>query len=745
MNEPSDGVPPMLLSHIHLVSTYRYPSLANVSLDTIVEYLLQAPRIVREGAPMNWMFLDAPPDGSVMLVWQPLNKMGTRFASDGYVWADAEQVLRHPHQGYMVEMYIHKSGYRPPHESMSTHCRRRYRLTPMPDSGQNLPACDPSLWIVHYAHADPSNQFAARSIPISPQDQNLITQRRYLHQHGQLVRKEFMLNDRSNWPTINLPGRPEPQYNQPQMAAGYPGNVISHLSRSQQQAYGQDHHMAAGHSVGPSPAKRPRPAPTIPRPNAAAAIAAAAAAQNDDNNEEDVSRGDLMDFLTPREISDMRYTQHHEWMEEVFSSPYATGQIVPVELGLGRKGELESLTRDFFEAPVGETPRSTGNQELSSGKLEPGKAEEFAQRVADRDALVNAEMEKLRVQHAKQMEKMRKGSAVWAAEQKLRNAEFSGSELDDVASNVESAVGKHIVPVEEVKCIQKGGLEEKVIPDIPEIGTVPESADTLMNMEPSSTSEPSSDLLNYSAYLQAAGHEMKSPSPFPSRSPQVGPSKLNQETSFSTPTQDNGEDVTMAEGTGLPSPTNLVKEAGETGDWVVVDKSPENTNEPNETPGTDTLDLPDFDVPTTTTSEQAMTTPAPADLTFDTADLADVGADTFDAGDFGDGVDFGGLDTAGEELAGYGAGDDDNVGGIGGASGGGLDQSLGGDMGSTLAGNLGVVGVGGDLADLGEEMEGDGADLGDLGMEDSAFGDAVYHTEAERAGEGDEFKLGGGF
>lgn len=50
---------------------------------------------------MNWMFLDAPPDGSVMLVWQPLNKLGTRFASDGYVWADQEQFMRHPHQGYV--------------------------------------------------------------------------------------------------------------------------------------------------------------------------------------------------------------------------------------------------------------------------------------------------------------------------------------------------------------------------------------------------------------------------------------------------------------------------------------------------------------------------------------------------------------------------------------------------------------------------------------------------------------------
>lgn len=495
--------------------------------------------------------------------------------------------------------------------------------------------------------------------------------------------------------------------------------------------------MAAGNPVGPSPAKRPRPAPTAPRPNAAAAIAAAAAAAQNDDNEEDVSRGDLMDFLTPREISTMRYTQHHEWMEEIFSSPYATGQIVPVDLGLGRKGELESLTNDFFEAPVGETPRSSGNQEPQTGILEPGKAEEFAQRVADRDALVKAEMEKLRLRHAKEMKKMRKGSAIWEAEQKLRNGDIGSSELDDLAATVETASRKYIVPVEDVKCIQKGGLEEKVILDIPEIETIPE-ADSLMNMKPASTSEPSSDLLNYSAYLQAAGHEVKSPSPFRSKSPQIGPSKLNQETSFSTPTQgDNGEDVTMGEAgsSAIPNLTSPIKEPGETGDWVVVDKNPEDntrTNNADGTPGADALDLPDFDVPTTTTSEQAMTTPAPhADLTFDTADLGDVGADTFDAGDFGDGVDFGGLDTAGEELAGYGAGDDDE-GGHGDGDDGGLEAGLSGSM----------SGIGGDQLDLsggmGGEMEGgdlEGEEI-DLGMEDSAFGDAVYHTEAERAGDG---------
>ena len=55
---------------------------------------------------MNWMFLDAPTDGTVMLVWQPLNKLGTRFASDGYIWADPEQAFSQEHRGYVGRVWF---------------------------------------------------------------------------------------------------------------------------------------------------------------------------------------------------------------------------------------------------------------------------------------------------------------------------------------------------------------------------------------------------------------------------------------------------------------------------------------------------------------------------------------------------------------------------------------------------------------------------------------------------------------
>lgn len=66
-----------------------------------MEYLVNAPRITREVAGMNWMFLDAPPDGTVMLVWQPLSQMGAHAASDGYIWADPEQAFSSESKGYV--------------------------------------------------------------------------------------------------------------------------------------------------------------------------------------------------------------------------------------------------------------------------------------------------------------------------------------------------------------------------------------------------------------------------------------------------------------------------------------------------------------------------------------------------------------------------------------------------------------------------------------------------------------------
>jgi hypothetical protein len=212
------------------------------------------------------------------------------------------------------------------------------------------------------------------------------------------------------------------------------------------------------------------------------------------DDEEDTSRGDMLDHLTPREISQMRYIQHHEWMEEVLSSPYSIGQIVPVDLGLGLKGELESLTKGFFEAPMGKTPKGA-EPPTRVGKMEPGKAEEFKKRAENKIVEMENEVEKMKKKHAKRMAKLQKGSIIKSAEVRLRDAmvdpSSKGTEIwrlegqyevrgeteegegegvtvnkakesvDDIAKEVEAAIGKHTEAVKPLVCVQKGGLEEK--------------------------------------------------------------------------------------------------------------------------------------------------------------------------------------------------------------------------------------------------------------------------------------------
>jgi Fungal domain of unknown function (DUF1750) len=89
------------LPHMHLVSKYRYPLINSITLDTVVGYLTEAPKIVHDLQPVQWQFLDAPQDGSVLLVWQPLEYLETNFASDGYVWADVEQAFSQEIRGYV--------------------------------------------------------------------------------------------------------------------------------------------------------------------------------------------------------------------------------------------------------------------------------------------------------------------------------------------------------------------------------------------------------------------------------------------------------------------------------------------------------------------------------------------------------------------------------------------------------------------------------------------------------------------
>jgi hypothetical protein len=92
------------LPHLHLVSKYRYPITSNPAVDTIVNYLLEAQKIVRDLQPMQWQFIDTPPDGTLILEWQPLEYLGTTYASDGFIWADVEHVYKSEVRGYVSGM-----------------------------------------------------------------------------------------------------------------------------------------------------------------------------------------------------------------------------------------------------------------------------------------------------------------------------------------------------------------------------------------------------------------------------------------------------------------------------------------------------------------------------------------------------------------------------------------------------------------------------------------------------------------
>lgn len=384
-------------------------------------------------------------------------------------------------------MFLHRSGYHPPNENVATHCRKRYRIVSAKTQNPNAPQPDPSLWIVHYSRAPPTDHLPANRIPVTPQVQGMMQQRRFLQSQGQLARKEFLLHDRNNWPTINFPPQMGPQGfaqppSYPNAGPGRPG------------FYPPQGHPAA---VGPGGV----PAAKVARHRAPSAAISGATAEFA-LEEEDVSSGDMMDLLTPREVSKMRYMQHHEWMEEIFASPYAVSQITPVSLGLGRKGELESLTAGFFDAPVGTLTEGEGQEAgdaPQASKMEPAKAEEFADRVSKKVANMTAEIEKLKKQHARRMERFNRSSLFKDSELRLRESAANPAEtgpevwrlegriiipsedseapqmdyieekanykVDDVVRDVETAWKKQIKPEPKVSCVEKGGLLEKIEPE----------------------------------------------------------------------------------------------------------------------------------------------------------------------------------------------------------------------------------------------------------------------------------------
>ncbi|KAI9736841.1 MAG: hypothetical protein M1818_005892 [Claussenomyces sp. TS43310] len=731
MQDPSQGVHRELLPHVHLLSTYRFPILQSVHHSKIAEWLLHAPKIASDQAPFFWTYLDRPADGTILLTWQPLEALGTSFATDGYLWPPAETAFQlEVDGGYTLEMYQFKHGFGPG-EPFATHARRRYRLLPSKFANPTAPTPDGSLWIVHYSSAEPNDQIPSNLIPTGDiRSQQMNQTRMYLQTQGQIVQKEFMLHDRTNWPQIQLPR------NQARVPA-YSGPMVQ--TRTPQALAYPPH---AG-NAGP-PAKRART-----QANANPPLGSVSSVENGVDDEEDTSRGDLFDHMTPREVSVSRYKQNHEWMEEILSSPYSVGQIMPVDLGLGLRGELGKLTDGIFHPPAGihftkeGQPIKDDNQYAYVGKLDEGKAEEFRKRTNERIAEAKADMEKMKARHERRMAKFNKGLLIVAAEKKLRTAvqnpddvgtEYwrlegkvddeetvtdaqtvpKGSEkVDDIVAQVEASLGRHTAVVQELRRLQDGGLEDSpVVPSAPTSRAVSangsQRSGVLVTEEDldmggsaaglldqfhtgfSSTSTPANNFPTPQPPLQ---NDSAAGTPNNGLTPQPPPDVSTPQAASSAHAPGNNRDEPMTGAEVNEAAKN--DQTGEAGEWVVVPEgglSPPSTAPAQDPPSTAPR-APPAPVPTTearATEDFNMTSDANLEL-----DLPD----TFAA----DPTDFSGLedlDTAGEALAGYGG-----------------DSGTGGP----------------------DDVLGDNMDLGmDLGMDDSAFGDAFHGVEAhEEEGQGE--------
>jgi hypothetical protein len=289
----------------------------------------------------------------------------------------------------------------------------------------------------------------AQNIPMTREIQQQLASRGQLQQAGQLIRKEFMLGDTANFPKVEFapPGaraQPTP-YGANPMTNRYP--------------YGQQQ----------PPAKRARTAQP-PRPGATGAAVADALFDEEEN-----ATQDTFDFMTPRDISLSRYKQHHEWMEEIFSSPHAFPKIKPIDLGIGLMGELAPLTADILEAATGDAPidkngdlnAEYGEKIKSYTHLTPEKLKEFEKRVSEYEAKEKAEIERLKSAHANKMAALKRSRTYIKAERRLRDAPRTADPDADgpdpsnaVVADLEKSIGVEFDTKKLVVCVDKGGFIE---------------------------------------------------------------------------------------------------------------------------------------------------------------------------------------------------------------------------------------------------------------------------------------------
>ncbi|KAF2857944.1 DUF1750-domain-containing protein, partial [Piedraia hortae CBS 480.64] len=393
MQNPNQGVAKPLQNHVHLISGHRFPNLPTISLEQVVRYLVDAPTIAKSMAPMAWHYVTCPPDGTLWLEWLPPEKMvaNARYPSDGYVWGDQEMPYRQSINGYTLEIMDHTIGFRYGLEAMAQHARTRYHLLAKAPNVNAAPP-DPSLWLVHYHPADQRRVLPSQQVPIPQAVQISLSERQWLESQGKLERKDFMLHDRSSWPMIYVPSQ----------------------ARAVQRGFGSTPGQRfppqlVGGTVGPV-TKRQRLSQS------------GELADTNIEDEENTTLGDFFDHLTARDVSLARYLQHHRWIEEVFSSPYASEQIVPMDLGLGLAGELRGLTEGILDPPasVSERERTAEPSEAQPFAISPAQLEEFIGRMQKHLEEGREDLERIKSEHSARMAQWKQPNALMQAAQKLR-------------------------------------------------------------------------------------------------------------------------------------------------------------------------------------------------------------------------------------------------------------------------------------------------------------------------------------
>jgi hypothetical protein len=376
--------------------------------------------------------------------------------------------------------------------------------------------------------------------------------------------------------------------------------------------------------------------------------------------DEENATQDAFDFLTPREISLSRYKQHHEWMEEIFSSPYALSNIAPVDLGLGLMGELAPLTAGILDVPGAENPDTAkdGYKVKNYYKLDPEQLKDFENRVSEYTKKEQAEIDKMKADHARKIAQLKRTRTYIKAERRLRDLTRAADKEDDdtdhtdeVVRDLEKSLGVTFDATKSLVCVDKGGYIEVQQPppqkaQVNGSGPQAQANGTSNGSDIDNTAASLLEQYGTGSLSGTPGGNISIPplSQPPSQSqsavgtPGLLAGNSAQNTTFDQQTPnldvDAGNDLLDLD-VEMSGMTNVDDKAGD--EWVVGDDQASSNPQPTS----------NNTQPTTTTNAQPAIANAvpPSNVEADTSSMFDTVAD------FGG---FDNLDTAGDALADYG-------------------------------------------------------------------------------------------